>query len=259
MNTVISKDGTTIAYDVQGDGPALIYITGATCFRNFQPVISDVKEFSKEFTVYNYDRRGRGDSGDTSSYTIDREIEDIEVLIDAAGGKARIYGHSSGAVLALEAALKLRQKVEKVVIYDASYVHDNVEQQSYNALAQKVKQLLDNRKNAKALKLFLGEIGMPRPLIWVLPLFPGWKTMKALAPTLMYDIELTKDLPPLERLKHCVVPVHIAVGAKNPTGLHVVADQLAKTIPGASYEKVEGQDHMVSAKAMLPILSKHLS
>lgn len=115
MKTIQSKDGTTLAYDIYGSGPALIYITGASCFRSFMPIVQDAKAFAKEFTVYNYDRRGRGDSTDTQPYAIEREVEDIEALIDAAGGKASLYGHSSGAVLALEAAFRLGNKVDKVV------------------------------------------------------------------------------------------------------------------------------------------------
>lgn len=112
MNTVQSNDGTTLAYDIYGDGPPLIFITGASCFRNFMPVLKDAKAFAKEFAVYNYDRRGRGDSTDTAPYAIEREIEDIAALIDVAGGKANLYGHSSGAVLALEAALRLPGKID---------------------------------------------------------------------------------------------------------------------------------------------------
>lgn len=113
MGTVESRDGTTLAYDIYGSGPALIYITGASCYRSFFPVVQDAKAFAKQFTVYNYDRRGRGDSTDTQPYAIDREVEDIEALIDAAGGRASLYGHSSGAVLALEAALLLGEKIDK--------------------------------------------------------------------------------------------------------------------------------------------------
>lgn len=135
MNTVQSNDGTTLAYDIYGSGPPLIYITGASCFRNFVPVLQDAKAFAKEFTVYNYDRRGRGNSTDTQPYAIAREVEDIAALIDVAGGKACLYGHSSGAVLALEAALRLGDKVDKVVLYDPPYVHDEAEKAQYNNLS----------------------------------------------------------------------------------------------------------------------------
>jgi len=258
MKTTQSKDGTTLAYDVYGSGPALIYITGASCFRSFKPVLADAKAFAQEFTVYNYDRRGRGDSGDTPPYSVEREVEDIEAMIDAAGGKAHLYGHSSGAVLALEAALRLGGKVNRVVMYDPSYVHDEAEKATYGQLSQEVRKLLDAGKNKEALRTFLKGIGMPSMFVWLLPLVPGWKTMVRLAPTLAYDIALTRDLPPVERASHVAVPTHIIVGEKSPAGIHDVADQLARAIPSSRFERLAGEDHMVSARALLPLLSRFL-
>lgn len=254
MKTPRSKDGTTIAYDVYGSGPALIYITGASCFRSFMPIAQDAKAFAKEFTVYNYDRRGRGDSGDTLPWTVEREVEDIEAMIDAAGGTAYLYGHSSGAVLALEAAMRLGDKVRKVVLYDASYVHDETEKVEYGQLRQKIDQLLRDGKNAAAMKGFLKGIGMPKVFVALLPFFPGWRTMKALAPTLAYDIALTGDVPPVERAAEVTVPTQIIVGQKSPAGLHDVASQLSQAIPDARFAELTGQDHMVGAKALLPRL-----
>ncbi|MEO7911040.1 MAG: alpha/beta hydrolase [Roseiflexaceae bacterium] len=254
MKTTTSKDGTTLAYDVYGNGPALIYITGASCFRSFMPVVQDAKAFAQEFTVYNYDRRGRGDSSNTLPWSVEGEVEDIEALIDMAGGKASLYGHSSGAVLALEAALRLGDKVQKIVIYDASYVHDQTEKLEYDQLSQKIHQLLRNGKNAEAMKGFLKGIGMPKAFVFLLPLFPGWKTMKALAPTLAYDIALTSDVPPVKRVMKVAVPTQIIIGQKSPASIHNVADQLVKAIPNAKFAILAGQDHMVSAKVLLPML-----
>lgn len=254
MKTTRSKDGTTLAYDVYGSGPALVSITGASCFRSFMPIVQDAKAFAKEFTVYNYDRRGRGDSTDTQPYAVEREVEDIDAIIDAAGGKASLYGHSSGAVLALEAALRLADKIDKVVIYDASYAHDQTEQAEYASLAERVHALLRSSKNAQAMTTFLSGIGMPKVFVYGMRLMPGWKTMVALAPTLAYDIALTSDLPPVERMAHIALPVQILVGAKSPASLHDVARQLTNAIPGATFERLAGQDHMVGAKALLPIL-----
>lgn len=254
MQTVTSKDGTKIAYDMYGNGPALIYITGASCFRNFMPIVSDAKAFGKAFTVYNYDRRGRGDSGNTLPWSVEREIDDIEALIDAAGGKAYLYGHSSGAVLALEAAMRLGNKVQKAVIYDTSNVHDEKEKATYAVLGDKTRKLLDAGENAKAMKGFLVGIGMPKVFVTLLPLFPGWKTMKALAPTLAYDIALTADLPPYKRAEKITIPVKIIVGEKSPAGLHDVASQLAQAIPNAKSTVLAGQDHMVGPKALMPLL-----
>lgn len=258
MQTAQSKDGTTLAYDVYGSGPPLIYITGASCFRKFMPIVWDAKAFAKEFTVYNYDRRGRGDSGDTLPYAIEREVEDIEAMIDVAGGVANLYGHSSGAVLALEAALRLGDKVNRVVMYDPPYVHDEAEKVIYDQLSQTVQRLLDDGKNKTAMRTFSKGIGMPRLFVWLLPLFPGWKTMKALAPTLAYDIALTKDLPPLERAAQVTVPTKIVVGEKSSAFMNYVANQLTNAIPNAKFEQLAGQDHMVSAKALLPVLSGFL-
>ncbi|MGY0498147.1 alpha/beta fold hydrolase [Nocardia sp. FBN12] len=255
MSTATSKDGTELAYDVSGSGQALVYITGATCFRRFRPIVADVKVFATEFTVYNYDRRGRGDSGNTLPYAIEREVDDIEAIVDAAGGRAILYGHSSGAALALEAAARMPEKIDRVVIYDASYVHDEAEQVSYARLAEEVRGLLAKDENARALKTFLRGIGMPRAFIALLPLFPGWKTMKALAPTLMYDIAITGTLPPVERFAGIEVPVRVVVGDKSPSELHQVARALAAAVPHSTLRMLAGQDHMVSAKVLLPILT----
>ena len=258
MKTTTSTDGTTLAYDVYGTGPALIYVTGASCFRSFRPIVSDSKAFAKEFTVYTFDRRGRGDSGNTLPWSVDREVDDINALIDAAGGTAYVYGHSSGAVLALEAALRLGDKVRKVVLHDASYVHDQTEKVAYGQLGLQIHQLLKDGKHGAAMKRFLLGIGMPKAFVFLLPLFPGWKTMVALAPTLAYDIALTSDVPPVKRATQMTVPTHILVGQKNPARLHAVAGQLATAIPNAQVSTLAGQDHMASAKAVLPVLVSFL-
>jgi len=258
MKTTQSKDGTTLAYDVYGHGPALIYITGASCHRSFKPIVKDARIFATEFTVYNYDRRGRGDSGNTLPYTIEREIEDIEAMIDVAGGTAYLYGHSSGAVLALEAALRLGSKVQKVFLYDAPYVQDEEKKVEYNQLSENIHKLLDNGQNAEAMTTFLKGIGMPAVFVLLLPLFPGWKTIKALAPTLAYDIVLTQDMPPIERATQISIPMQIAVGEKSPPSMHVVSRQLSKAIPNAKFVQVAGQDHMVHAKTLLPFLADFL-
>lgn len=258
MNTVQSKDGTTLAYDVYGSGPALIYITGATCFRAFEPVVHDASVFSGQFTVYNYDRRGRGDSGNTLPYAIEREIEDIDALIDAAGGSAFLYGHSSGAVLALEAALRLGDKVRRAVIYDASYVQDAAEQQAYGELIHSVTTLLDQGRYEDALIAFLRGIEMPDDAIDWMQQSPQWPTMIALAPTLAYDTLLTSEPPPLERLSHLTTPVCILYGELSPPSIHAVAAQLCAAIPNATCQQVAGQDHMPPPEIVLDILTTFL-
>lgn len=256
MKITKSKDGTRLAYDVFGQGPALVYVTGATCFRQFFPIVKDARIFAEKFKVYTYDRRGRGDSEDTQPYSIEREIEDLEAIIDAAGGSAFVYGHSSGAVLALEAALRIPHKIAKVFLYDAAYLHREEDREQYAGLEQEVSNLLRQRKNGQAVKRFLIGIGMPKAFAYLLPLMPGWKQIKGLAPTLMYDIGLTRDLPPLDRAKQVKIPIQITYGEKSPESMHGVSNQLAKAIPGSILFQVPKQDHMVDAKILLPILSK---
>ncbi|HXH81093.1 alpha/beta hydrolase [Nocardioides sp.] len=254
LRTTTSRDGTRLAYDVHGSGPALVYVTGATCFRRFWPIVQDSKAFAKAFTVYTYDRRGRGDSDDGLPWSVEREVDDIEAVIDAAGGTASVYGHSSGAVLALEASLRLPHKIAKTVLYDAAYVHDAAEKADYERLAQQVRELLAGGDDTAALKTFLRGIGMPGAFTALLPLVPGWRTMKALAPTIAYDLALTRDLPPLAKAQSVTVPTQVIVGQKSPPGLHVVARQLAGAIPHAELVELAGQGHLVSARRLLPVL-----
>src|SRR5688572_2785827 len=126
MGNVISKDGTTIACEQTGKGPALILVSGAFMHRVMDPGTAQLAELlAPHFTVYYYDRRGRGESTDTQPYAVEREIEDIEALIDKAGGSAFVYGSSSGAVLAMEATLKLGSKIKKLAMYEAPYKGDD--------------------------------------------------------------------------------------------------------------------------------------
>ena len=258
METAISRDGTRLAYDVYGSGPPLVYITGASCFRTFWPVVQDAKAFAKSFTIYNYDRRGRGDSTDTQPYAVEREVEDVEAIVDAAGGRASLFGHSSGAVLALEAALRLGDKVDGAVLYDPSYVSDETEKAAYEILSQQVHALLRVGDNGKAMRTFLSGIGMPKVFVHLMRFMPGWRRMTALAPSLAYDIALTCDLPPIERASRVTVPVQIVAGEKSPSSVRETARQLAEAIPESTFLELAGQDHMASAKAVLPVLTGFL-
>ncbi|MBH5316230.1 alpha/beta hydrolase [Paenibacillus sp. GSMTC-2017] len=259
MKTTLSKDGTTIAYDVYGNGPALIFITGATCFRSFEPVLYDATVFAEHFTVYNYDRRGRGDSGNTLPYAIERELEDIEALINEAGGTAFVYGHSSGAILALEAAMHLGEKVSKLVMFDPAYSHDEENQHEFKELSQWLYQLLDNGQYDEAIRSFLEGIGIPIEVITGMQQSSQWPTMVALAPTLAYDTTIASELPPIERASKLTVPTQIIVGENSPTSIHIVANLLNQAIPNAKYDTLIGQDHMPNPNTVLQILSDFLN
>ncbi|MFD0590974.1 alpha/beta fold hydrolase [Paenibacillus sp. GCM10027627] len=258
MKTTKSKDGTPLVYDVYGSGPALIYITGATCFRSSEFVLHDAQVFAQQFTVYNYDRRGRGDSGNTLPYAVERELEDIESMIDAAGGTAVLYGHSSGAILALEAAKRFGDKVNKLVLYDPAYANNEADLHEFQELGQRVCAALENGQNEDAITLFLEGIGLPDEAISYMQSSPEWKTMVALAPTLAYDIELASHTPPIELAREVNTLTLVIVGEESPASLHDVANQLSQAMPNASHAVLSGEDHMPSPDKLLPVLTEFL-
>ncbi|WP_152658021.1 alpha/beta fold hydrolase [Oceanobacillus sp. CFH 90083] len=249
MKTVQSKDGTMLAYDIYGDGPPLLFITGATCFRSFEPVLYDANVFAKQFTVYNFDRRGRGDSDNTLPYDIECELEDIEALIDAAGGEANVYGHSSGAILALEAAVKLENKVKRLVMYDPAYADNAADLKEFKELSQELYKMLALGKHDEALCSFLRGIGTPVEIIdGMFRKSPQWSTM------------LASHLPPVAKISQLKTPTQIIVGEKSPASMHEVAKQLDKAIPNTVFSILEEQDHMpdpeIVLQAFAPFLQK---
>src|SRR5215211_8256973 len=161
MKKVTSNDGTEIAYDQRGEGPAVILVDGALCYRSFGPMPQLAELLAPHFTVYNYDRRGRGESGDTQPYALEREIEDIEALIDEAGGEAFVSGISSGAALAMEAAIELGGKVKKLAMYEAPYNSDEAARQAWITYRRQLKELLAADRRDDAVILFMMLVGMP--------------------------------------------------------------------------------------------------
>ncbi|MEP6986379.1 MAG: alpha/beta hydrolase, partial [Chloroflexota bacterium] len=151
MKSVSSKDGTKITYDQLGQGAPVVLVSGGSVDKGSNASLAD--ELAKHFTVYNYDRRGRGESGDTQPYAVDREIEDIEAVIDSAGGKAYLYGSSSGAALALEAARKLSTKVTKLALWEPPYMPEGFPRPPANT-AQVFSDLVAQGKRGEAAEFF---------------------------------------------------------------------------------------------------------
>jgi pimeloyl-ACP methyl ester carboxylesterase len=187
MRTVISQDGTPIAFDQSGQGPALILVAGALCARLSWSGPELAKLLAPHLTVYNYDRRERGDSGDTKLYAVVREVEDIEVVMNEAGGSAYLYGHSSGAALALEAAASLGEKVKKLAIYEVPYNDDHEAKLAWRAYIQQLTELLAAKRRGDAVALFMQSGGMPAEQIEGMRHSPAWPSLEAIAPTLAYD------------------------------------------------------------------------
>jgi pimeloyl-ACP methyl ester carboxylesterase len=257
--TVTSRDGTRIAYDKWGKGPAVIVVGGALSDRSGS---SELAQFlAAHLTVYSYDRRGRGGSADTQPYSVKREIEDIEALIDAAGGSAYVYGKSSGASLALQAASALGDKVKKLALYEAPYSEAEGAAKEWKEFRAKLDGLLAADRRADAIALFMKFVGAPDDIVAKMKASPAWPGMLAMAPTLAYDNAVVGD----DRS----VPVAVAAKVKASTlvmdgsaslgpmpFMRPTADKLGKAIPGARRQVVEGQGHDVSSKVLAPILLK---
>lgn len=257
MQQVTSQDGTRIAYDKAGKGPALILINGALAGRSGGSELAQL--LANDFTVYSYDRRGRGDSADTKPYSVQREIEDLEALIDAAGGSAHVYGKSSGACLAVQAAASLGDKIKRLAIYEASYDDAEGAATKWREFRSKLDGLLAANRRADAVTSFMKFVGAPDEAIAGMKSSPAWAAMEAMAPTLAYDNAVVGE----DR----AVPVEIAAKVKVPTlvmdggaslgpmpFMRASADKLGKVIPGAQRRIVDGQAHDVSAKALASTL-----
>src|SRR5215831_6841409 len=164
MPAVTSKDGTTIAYDKTGHGPAVIHVAGSLGTRSFG-FPDHARLLASHFTVYNYDRRGRGESTDTRAFAVEREVEDIEALINEAGGSAYLYGISSGACLVLEAAIMLESKVKKLALYEAPYNSDPDDSPIWHDYYTKLNKLVAANKRGDAVVHFMQFVGMPDNMI----------------------------------------------------------------------------------------------
>jgi pimeloyl-ACP methyl ester carboxylesterase len=258
MKKVISKDGTPIAFDKWGEGPAVLLVNGALGYRAFFGGRPLAAELSKEFTVYDYDRRGRGESTDTQPYAVEREIEDIEALIDEAGGSVYLYGISSGAVLALKAAAKLgAAKVTKLALYEPPFNSDDDKaKQDFAQYTQQMAQLLEANKRGDAVAFFLADM-LPAEAIEGMRQSPEWPIMEAVAPTLAYDNAVMGDgSPPVDDAKATTMPALILDGSESPAFMHQAAEALAKTMPQAQRKTLARQTHAVAPEALAPVLAE---
>jgi pimeloyl-ACP methyl ester carboxylesterase len=257
MKKVISKDGTEIAYQTSGQGPALILVDGALCYQSFGPMTNLAKLLAPHFTVYTYDRRGRGGSGDTRPYAVEREIEDIEALIQAAGGAAFVFGTSSGACLALEAALKLGKKVNKLAMYEPPYESGDRARQGWKDYRKQLADFLASGRRGEAVVLFMQFVGTPTEQAEGMRQTPAWPMFEAVAPTLAYDAAaMGEDRPaPVRRAANLATPALVMNGTAIPFMLDT-AIALAKAIPHAQQRTLEGQTHNVDLQVLAPVLQE---
>lgn len=259
MQFVTSQDGTRIAYDKSGKGPAVIVVNGALATRADSSELAQL--LAAHFTVYSYDRRGRGDSADTKPYAVKREVEDIAALIDAAGGSAYVYGKSSGACLALEAASSLGSKVKKLAIYEAPYSDAQGAAEEWKEFRAKFDALLAANRRADAVTLFMKFVGAPDEAIAGMKASPAWPGMEAMAPTLAYDNAVLGDdrSVPIEKAAKVKASTLVMDGGASlgtMPFMRPTADKLATAIPGAQRSTIEGQAHAVGSKVLAPFLVK---
>ncbi len=255
MSTVRSKDGTRIAFEKMGQGPAVILVDGAMCSRAFGPMPGLAPLLAKNLTVYMYDRRGRNESGDTKPYALEREVEDIQALIDQAGGSASLYGISSGAALALHAAGTMGGQVNKLAMYEIPLFTSEASLQTWRNYTRKLGEALSAGRRGDAVALFMTQVGVPPEQIAGMRQSPAWPPMEAIAPTLAYDAAALGDgaIPTLLAAS-ITIPTLVMAGGASPAFMGETADALARAIPGAQRRTLPGQTHEVQAEAIAPVL-----
>jgi pimeloyl-ACP methyl ester carboxylesterase len=255
MATVTSNDGTQIAYEKLGGGPPLILVDGALCSRAFGPMRKLAKLMAEHFTVFMYDRRGRNESGDIQPYAPEREVEDLEALINEAGGSAYVYGISSGAGLSLRAAAG-GLNITKLAVYEPPFeVPGEKDGAPKDVLEQLQIRVAENRRG-DTVKYFFSIVGIPRFGIFMMSLFPMFKKLKAAAHTLPYDIQVMNEFKmPVEKARSIKVPTLIAAGTKTSEPIKRSVKLLSELIPDSQLKMLEGQTHNVSEKALAPVLN----
>jgi pimeloyl-ACP methyl ester carboxylesterase len=257
MKELISKDGTTIAFDQLGEGPATILVSPALADRSGNGPLAAL--LAPHLTVFNYDRRGRGDSGDTPPYAVEREIEDIEALIKEAGGSAFAYGWSSGAALALEAAVR-GLNITKLALYEPPFIVDDSRPPLPQDYVARLTELVSAGRRGDAVEFFMtAGVGIPAEFVAQMRNDPMWPAMEALAHTLPYDGAIMGDNMagkplPAGRWASARVPTLAMDGGESPAWQRNAARAVADALPNAQYRTLEGQTHAVAAEAIAPVL-----
>ena len=261
MPTVTSQDGTTIAFDKVGSGPTVILVNSAMAYRAFDPRMAHLAELlGQHFTVYNSDRRGRGASSDKEPFAKEREMEDLQALVEDAGGTAMVFGISSGAVVSLDAAA-LIPGMTKVGVYEPSLIVDDSRQPMPADYTEHLTRLAAEGKRDEAVAYFLTQaVGIPAEYIGGMKQDQAtWSGMTGVAHTIAYDAAFVgtvmqgKPLP-TNRWVKVTVPVLVADGGASDAWIHHAADALANVLPAASRHTLAGQTHMVDPTVLAPVL-----
>ncbi len=254
METVTSKDGTTIAFDRMGQGPPVVLVCGGSVDRMSNAGLA--KHLAADFTMLNYDRRGRGGSSDTLPYAIEREVEDIEAVIDAAGGSACLWGSSSGAVLALIAA-ESGVPVTKLALWEPPFVPEELPRPPQDQVSQYETMIAEGRRG-DAVEYFMSKVvGMPAEVVAGARTQPWWAATEALAHTLAYDARIMGDYTiPTDRAASVKVPTIVIAGGADFPWMRQTAQALADALPDGEIRILEGQGHDVDPAVLAPVLKE---
>lgn len=249
MEQVQSADGTSIVFEHSGMGPALVLIVGAFNDRSSTKALAS--GLASVFTVYAYDRRGRGDSGDTQPYAIEREVEDLAAVIEAAGGSAFVYGHSSGAALALEAAAR-GIPIRGLAVYEPPYTDGPTD-----AFAAQLAEMTADGRASDAAAAFLRLMGTPDAVIEQMKSASYWGHMTSFAHTLAYEVLLCNNgLVPADRLAKISAPTLALAGGESPAWAQEGARAIAAAVPRGQARVLEGQSHGVADGILIPVLTE---
>jgi pimeloyl-ACP methyl ester carboxylesterase len=262
MPTVTSRDGTAVAYESTGSGPALVLVDGALCSRAFGPSEDLAKVFAPHFTVYRYDRRGRGESGDAPEYSVEREVDDLAAVIEAAGGSAAVLGLSSGGVLCLDAAQRL-PSISRVAVYETPFIVDGTREPRPADLVERADAMIAAGQRGKVVASFMALVGTPAFAVVVMRLTPVWKKLKAVAHTIRYDYRVLGDTGagaplPADRWDKIAVPVLAVDGGKSPDYLRNAMRAVAAVVPDGTHASLPGQTHMVKPEVLEPVVTGFL-
>ena len=261
MDTVTSADGTDIAYELLGSGPPVIVVAGTNCDATVARPLA--KALAEHHTVINYDRRGRGASGDAAPYSVAKEIDDLSALLDQVGGSARAYGHSSGAGLVLLAAAR-GLPFSRLVLHEPPYVADEGQARQSRVYAATLERLLADGRPSDAAALFMARVGTPSEVVADMRTQPWWSRMEGLAPTLSYDSQVmgyptTGGTVPLDLVQTVVASTLVLSGEASGEQMTTVAQRIAELLPHGRHHVLLGQGHVVPAQILVPVVTQHFA
>jgi pimeloyl-ACP methyl ester carboxylesterase len=253
MRTVVSADGTKIAFDQVGQGPPVILVVGA--FNDRSTGAPMAKALESGLRVLTYDRRGRGASGDTQPYAVEREVEDLDALIREVGGASGVIGYSSGGNLALAGAAR-GLNITKLALYEAAFMVGNDLPRPPKDMADQLSKLVASGRRGEAVELFQTRlVGIPEPVVAQLRHAPFRPALEAIAHTLVYDASVVGDLTlPAAALRSIKMPTLVVYGGESPAFMGNAAKALAAALPNGEVRALEGQTHDLAPKALGPVL-----